>query len=678
MFAPVARTSELDALLAVSLNGQVIGANLSTDLLALDQALRASDLAPALRTVLQSATRRERRTFRQTRRVGELGPALDLPPDQVVHITIEPVFDDFGDVIAALLGMRRLSSVEATLERFVELARVGVSVITATGTISSAGGPPRTFPFRYSRSTSDLIPGDDGRTVARCTPYEADTEVCAFTDASTVRTSQQQMLQIGAQQSQSLTRWFLILAAGSLFALVASLLIAVRRATRGLPYLSRAAASVAQGHLDVPFAATGVGEVRSLGVAFEAMLDTLRSTLDQLKEASRRAEAANAAKSDFLAAMSHEVRTPLNGMLGYTQLLLDEETLTDEQRRQLRSIQTSGAALLTIVNDILDFSAIEAGKVELDPRPFDLRRFVDNACSIVSANVKQRRLRMEILVEDGVPLGVVGDEDRLRQVLLNLLNNAIKFTPSGTVTLKVAPQCREGERLQLAFSIKDTGVGIPADRLGRLFQRFSQVDTSVRREFGGTGLGLAICKQLVELMGGRIGVSSEIGVGSTFWFVVPLELAEIDAPPKNAPLGFAPTVRASSILLVEDNPINQEIARSMLEKMGHRVRLANDGAEAVSAVVEGRFDVILMDVQMPVMDGLEATARIRAMDEPICRTPIIAMTANVLPQQIEAFQSAGMDDHLGKPFKLEHLAAAIERWSGKRSRSEPAAERANA
>jgi CheY-like chemotaxis protein len=211
-----------------------------------------------------------------------------------------------------------------------------------------------------------------------------------------------------------------------------------------------------------------------------------------------------------------------------------------------------------------------------------------------------------------------------------------------------------------------------------LFQRFSQVDTSVRREFGGTGLGLAICKQLVELMGGRIGVSSEIGVGSTFWFVVPLELAEIDAPPKNAPLGFAPTVRASSILLVEDNPINQEIARSMLEKMGHRVRLANDGAEAVSAVVEGRFDVILMDVQMPVMDGLEATARIRAMDEPICRTPIIAMTANVLPQQIEAFQSAGMDDHLGKPFKLEHLAAAIERWSGKRSRSEPAAERANA
>jgi signal transduction histidine kinase/ActR/RegA family two-component response regulator len=676
MFAPAARTAELDTLMAVASNGHVIGASVSADLLAIDQALRTSDLEPALHAILQSATRRDRRTFRQTRRVGPtLGLPLDFRNDQVVHTTIEPIFDEFGDVSGALLGIRRLSSVEATLERFVELAHVGVSVITDTGTISSAGGLARTFPYRYSASKTDLIPGDDGRTVARCTPYEAETEVCAFTDASTIQTSQQQMLRIGAQQSESLTRWFLILSAASLFALVASLLISVRHVTRGLPQLSRAAASVAKGDLNVPFAATGVGEVRSLGVAFEAMLANLRSNLEQLKEATRRAEAANAAKSDFLAAMSHEIRTPLNGMLGYTQLLLADQALSAEQRRRLGLVQTSGAALLTVVNDILDFSAIEAGKIELDPRPFNPRTMVDNACSIVAANVKQRGLRLDVQVHHGVPSGVIGDEDRIRQVLLNLLNNAVKFTPSGTVSLTVAPECRPGERFQLRYTVTDTGVGIPADRLGRLFLRFSQVDTSVRREFGGTGLGLAICKQLVELMGGRIGVSSEVGRGSSFWFVAPLDETATNAPLQDPSLNTAPDASGASVLLVEDNSVNQDIARSMLEMMGHTVCVAANGADALNALVGGRFDLILMDIQMPVMDGLEATARIRAMDDPIRRTPIIAMTANVLPQQVEAFRRAGMDDHLGKPFKREHLAAVVERWSGSRSR--PNASRAS-
>jgi signal transduction histidine kinase/CheY-like chemotaxis protein len=671
MFAPAARTAELDTLLAVAANGHVIGASVSADLLALDQALGTSDLAPALHTILQSATRRDRRTFRQTRRVGPtLGLPLNFRTDQVVHTTIEPIFDDFGDVSGALVGIRRLADVEDTLERFVELAHVGVSVIANGGTISSAGGPARTFPYRYSTSKSDLIPGDDGRTVARCTPYEAETEVCAFTDASTIQTSQQQMLRIGAQQSESLTHWFLILSAASLFALVASLLHAVRRATRGLPQLSRAAASVAKGDLNVPFAATGVGEVRSLGVAFEAMLANLRSNLEQLTEATRRAEAANAAKSDFLAAMSHEIRTPLNGMLGYTQLLLADQTLSLEQKRRLGLVQTSGAALLTVVNDILDFSAIEAGKIELDPRPFNPRKMVDNACSIVAANVKQRGLKLEVQVEDDVPSEVVGDEDRIRQVLLNLLNNAVKFTPSGTISLTIAPECRPGEGFQLRYTVTDTGVGIPADRLCRLFQRFSQVDTSVRREFGGTGLGLAICKQLVELMGGRIGVISEVGRGSSFWFVAPLDETVTNGPLQDPSSGHASAASAASILLVEDNPINQDIACSMLEMMGHTVRVAANGAEALSALIEGRFDLILMDIQMPVMDGLEATDRIRAMDDPICRTPIIAMTANVLPQQVETFRNAGMDDHLGKPFKREHLAAVVERWSGTRSRSD--------
>jgi CheY-like chemotaxis protein len=274
-----------------------------------------------------------------------------------------------------------------------------------------------------------------------------------------------------------------------------------------------------------------------------------------------------------------------------------------------------------------------------------------------------------------VPSGVIGDEDRIRQVLLNLLNNAVKFTPSGTVSLTVAPECRPGERFQLRYTVTDTGVGIPADRLGRLFLRFSQVDTSVRREFGGTGLGLAICKQLVELMGGRIGVSSEVGRGSSFWFVAPLDETATNAPLQDPSLNTAPDASGASVLLVEDNSVNQDIARSMLEMMGHTVCVAANGADALNALVGGRFDLILMDIQMPVMDGLEATARIRAMDDPIRRTPIIAMTANVLPQQVEAFRRAGMDDHLGKPFKREHLAAVVERWSGSRSR--PNASRAS-
>jgi CheY-like chemotaxis protein len=293
---------------------------------------------------------------------------------------------------------------------------------------------------------------------------------------------------------------------------------------------------------------------------------------------------------------------------------------------------------------------------------------VHNACSIVASTSKQRGLTLEVSVDGPVPEGVIGDEDRTRQVLLNLLNNAVKFTPSGSVKLTVTAEGGKGGQLEIRYTVSDTGVGIPADRIGRLFQRFSQVDSSVKREFGGSGLGLAICKQLVELMGGRIGVFSEIGLGSSFWFVVPYEEAPAveQAPETGSHRAAAP--QGAFILLAEDNAINQDIARSMLNAMGHTVFIAKNGAEAVSAVMASRFDMILMDVQMPVMDGLEATARIRATEDPTCRTPIIAMTANVLPQQVEAFLGAGMDDHVGKPFRREHLASVIDRWCGRSSR----------
>jgi CheY-like chemotaxis protein len=297
---------------------------------------------------------------------------------------------------------------------------------------------------------------------------------------------------------------------------------------------------------------------------------------------------------------------------------------------------------------------------------------VDNACSVVAAIIKQRGLNFEVQVDSNVPLEVVGDEDRIRQVLLNLLNNAVKFTPSGYIKLIVAPECRAGERLRLRYTLTDTGVGIPADRLGCLFQRFSQVDSSVRREFGGTGLGLAICKQLVELMGGQIGVTSEVGLGSSFWFTVPVDEVPVRTQAPEPSPSSSPAATTASILLVEDNSINQDIARSMLEAMGHAVSVAANGAEALSAVMATRFDLILMDIQMPVMDGLEATARIRAMSAPPCRTPIVAMTANVLPQQVENLLRAGMDDYLGKPFKREHLASIVERWCRNSSQSDAA------
>ena len=405
-------------------------------------------------------------------------------------------------------------------------------------------------------------------------------------------------------------------------------------------------------------------------VAAEDALRTLNATLAQrVAERTREAEAArelaeagSRAKSEFLASMSHEIRTPLNGIIGYADLLLDESGIGGRIRQYGERIRSAGAALLTVVNDILDVSKIEAGQVEIASRPFAPAALIDNTLSIVRGLADAKGLGLGVSLDPAIPTWLAGDEDRLRQVLLNLLNNAIKFTPTGRVDLSAAVAATDGETVRIAFHVTDTGIGIPIDKQDRLFRRFSQVDGSYTRAHDGAGLGLSICKSLVELMGGTVAVESDEGRGATFSFSVALRRA--DTPAAAARDSGGQRVRKPRrLLLAEDVPLNQELARMILEGAGHTVDVVADGAAALRAVEGGAYDLVLMDVQMPVMDGLSATRRIRALAGEAGRIPIIALTANVLPQQVAEFRVAGMDGHVGKPFVRGDLLDMIDRWA---------------
>ncbi|VFS92251.1 sensor/response regulator hybrid [Pseudomonas aeruginosa] len=457
------------------------------------------------------------------------------------------------------------------------------------------------------------------------------------------------------------------------FALILTFLVARRLAQRlsaPISTMGQAVEAIQSGDYKTSLPILDDGEIGDLARHINNLASGLdrasreqEQAISQLISAREEAEQANRAKSDFLAMMSHELRTPMNGVLGMLQLLETTEQ-TREQAEYTALATESTEHLLKVINDILDFSRIERGALELECIPFNLLELVQGSALVFQHSAQQRGLALELQIQAGLEnIEVCGDPTRIRQILVNLLGNALKFTEEGAIHLSLEWQALDHDVLWLTCAVHDSGIGISPERLEHMFDAFQQADSSISRRYGGTGLGLAIARTLAERMGGTLQAESKEGSGSTFTLEIPLPFQQSPAHRQQAAGDAAPIAAGQEILLVEDNPVNQTVIEAMLRSLGYRVTLVADGIQAVRSAERQRYDAILMDCRLPVLDGYSATREIRAQENGR-RVPIIALTANALQGDRENCLQAGMNDYLAKPFKRAELQRILQRWIG--------------